>query len=199
MRRARRRDVPATVSRVPLAVTLARLVFGPVFVFSFYLGAAAPDFFLIYLGAVGYALTALADMVDGYLARRLNSVTPLGALLDPVTDIVNRLCALLALSALGIAPWRLMAVYILLVLQYAVDTRPMGPPARRPGASTLGKYIAAAYDVVIAASLLQLIFIRTVSGPYLIPPLVHDALAAAALLFIARRAWSHAAARRKRR
>ena len=82
---------------------------------------------------MGYALTALADMVDGYLARRLNSVTPLGALLDPVTDIVNRLCALLALSALGIAPWRLMAVYILLVLQYAVDARRMGPAGAASG------------------------------------------------------------------
>lgn len=176
-----------TVSRAPLAVTLARLVFGPVFVASFYLGVAAPDFLLIYAGAAGYALTALADMVDGYLARRLDSVTRLGALLDPVADIVNRLCALLALSALGITPWWLMAAYLLLVLRYAVDMRRTDPAAQRPAASMLGKYLAAAYDVVIAASLLQFIFIWSPSGPYLIPPLVHYALAAAVFFSVALR------------
>jgi len=40
----------------------------------------------IFAAGVLFALAALTDWLDGYLARRLNQTTPFGAFLDPVAD-----------------------------------------------------------------------------------------------------------------
>ena len=44
--------------------------------------AFSPTFFLI------YALAGLTDMLDGYVARRANSESGLGARLDSIADLV---------------------------------------------------------------------------------------------------------------
>ncbi len=176
-----------STSKLPTAVTLARLILGPAFVFCFYLGVNASDYFFVYVGAVGYAAAALTDMADGYLARRLNSVTSLGALLDPIVDIVNRTTALVALIALGIAPWWFGLAYALLVAQYAFDIWRRRSSTFALPTAPYGKYIAVAYDVMIALSLLQLVIVRSLAGPYFIPSFLYIGLAAATTLFIASR------------
>jgi len=52
---------------------------------------------LRYAAIVTYCLMALSDVLDGYLARRLNEVTQLGAFLDPVADklLITSACLLL--------------------------------------------------------------------------------------------------------
>ncbi len=67
---------------VPNTLTLLRLFLIPVFVVVFYLpvhGAHA-------LSALIFAFAALTDWLDGYLARRLKQISPLGEFLDPVAD-----------------------------------------------------------------------------------------------------------------
>lgn len=67
---------------IPNALTLLRIGLIPVFVVVFYLPVpwARP------LCAVIFTVAALTDWLDGYLARRWNQTSPLGAFLDPVAD-----------------------------------------------------------------------------------------------------------------
>jgi CDP-diacylglycerol--glycerol-3-phosphate 3-phosphatidyltransferase/cardiolipin synthase len=66
----------------PNLLTLLRIALIPVFVAVFYLDSPwAP-----YLTALVFAAAALTDLLDGYLARRWDQTSALGAFLDPVAD-----------------------------------------------------------------------------------------------------------------
>ncbi len=51
-----------------------------------------------------FAFASGTDWVDGYLARKLNQVTPLGALLDPLVDKILITAALAGLTYQGVIP-----------------------------------------------------------------------------------------------
>ncbi|WPL18670.1 CDP-diacylglycerol--glycerol-3-phosphate 3-phosphatidyltransferase [Thiorhodovibrio winogradskyi] len=67
---------------IPNLLTLLRIGLIPVFMVIFYLPVpwARP------VCALVFGAAALTDLLDGYLARRLNQTSPLGAFLDPVAD-----------------------------------------------------------------------------------------------------------------
>ncbi|MDK2776528.1 MAG: CDP-diacylglycerol--glycerol-3-phosphate 3-phosphatidyltransferase [Pseudomonadota bacterium] len=67
---------------LPNILTLSRIVMIPLMVISFYWFGDKGKV----VAAVLFALAAVTDWFDGYLARRLNQTTPLGAFLDPVAD-----------------------------------------------------------------------------------------------------------------
>ena len=67
---------------LPNLLTLGRIVMIPLMVICFYwLGEAGRLW-----AAILFAAAAVTDWFDGYLARRLNQSTALGAFLDPVAD-----------------------------------------------------------------------------------------------------------------
>jgi CDP-diacylglycerol--glycerol-3-phosphate 3-phosphatidyltransferase len=67
---------------LPNILTISRIIMIPVFVVIFYL----PAEWSYLISATIFALAALTDWLDGYLARKLNQSTPFGAFLDPVAD-----------------------------------------------------------------------------------------------------------------
>ncbi|AQA18773.1 CDP-diacylglycerol--glycerol-3-phosphate 3-phosphatidyltransferase [Halioglobus japonicus] len=67
---------------IPNALTLLRICLIPVLVVVFYL----PFNNHLLVAAVIFAVAAITDWVDGYLARRLGQTTAFGAFLDPVAD-----------------------------------------------------------------------------------------------------------------
>lgn len=72
---------------VPMALTWARIAFIPLIVGIFYL----PDVFLSphmknLLAFAMFAIAAVTDALDGFLARRWNMMTAKGAFLDAVAD-----------------------------------------------------------------------------------------------------------------
>ncbi len=58
------------------------------------------------------ALAGMTDALDGFLARRLNASTRLGAALDPVADKVMILAVFASLAAVGLLPVWLAGVVI---------------------------------------------------------------------------------------
>ncbi len=85
---------------LPNTITLCRLVLTAIFC-----GAASAE------GVVGYAIAlaafvlgAISDWLDGYLARKLNLVTSLGKLLDPLADKILVCSGFVYLSAKGLCP-----------------------------------------------------------------------------------------------
>jgi CDP-diacylglycerol---glycerol-3-phosphate 3-phosphatidyltransferase len=70
------------IINIPNILTLSRLIMIPVFVLAFYL----PWRFAHVLAAGVFALGAITDLLDGYLARSLKQITSFGAFLDPVVD-----------------------------------------------------------------------------------------------------------------
>ncbi|MCB1772944.1 MAG: CDP-alcohol phosphatidyltransferase family protein, partial [Gammaproteobacteria bacterium] len=67
---------------IPNLLTLLRIALIPVFVVSFYL----PFKWSNEAATVVFFLAGVTDWLDGYLARRMQQVSPLGAFLDPVAD-----------------------------------------------------------------------------------------------------------------
>ncbi|MCG6656275.1 CDP-diacylglycerol--glycerol-3-phosphate 3-phosphatidyltransferase [Halomonas campisalis] len=67
---------------IPNILTLARIAFIPLLVVFVYL----PYTWSMPVAAALFALAAMTDWLDGYLARRWDQATPFGAFLDPVAD-----------------------------------------------------------------------------------------------------------------
>lgn len=67
---------------LPNLLTLLRVVMIPVFVALFYWPTPRSNL----MAACVFILAALTDLLDGYLARRLDQTTKFGAFLDPVAD-----------------------------------------------------------------------------------------------------------------
>ena len=68
---------------LPNLITSLRILLIPVLVAVFYL---APVEWRYLASSLVFSLASATDWLDGYLARRLNAMTPFGAFLDPVAD-----------------------------------------------------------------------------------------------------------------
>ncbi len=85
---------------LPNTISLGRLVLTAVFVG----GAALESTAGHWIALVAFVIAAISDWFDGYFARKLGMVTPLGKLLDPVADKVLVCSAFVYLSAEGLCP-----------------------------------------------------------------------------------------------
>ncbi len=68
----------------PTYLTLFRIVLIPLFIVSFYL----PISYSAEITTLIFFIASITDLFDGYLARKWNQITRLGAFLDPVADKV---------------------------------------------------------------------------------------------------------------
>lgn len=78
---------------IPNILTVIRLIMIPVLVVVFYL----PWQYGQIVAAVIFAVAAITDWLDGWLARKLEQSTPFGAFLDPVADKLMVVVALVLL------------------------------------------------------------------------------------------------------
>jgi len=88
---------------VPTMLTWLRILLIPVFVGVFYLPidpqklGAIPAHWVNITATSIFAIAAITDWLDGYLARRLNQTSAFGAFLDPVADKLMVAAALIVL------------------------------------------------------------------------------------------------------
>ena len=90
---------------VPNALSALRLATVPVFVGLFIAGHTNP-------AVIIYGCAAWTDFFDGMIARRLNQVSELGKMLDPLADRVFILALALMLVVRGTLVWWLAAIII---------------------------------------------------------------------------------------
>lgn len=130
-RAARRRSVLDDVWNIPNLITMGRVALIPV-VLSL-LGRGSPKDCLH--ATLAYSLAAFSDLIDGYLARRMNVVSVLGKFLDPLADKLLVMATLIWMIPMGRIPaW---AVALLLAREISIT-------ALRSIASSEGVIIAAA-------------------------------------------------------
>ena len=84
---------------IPNMVSMARLAGVPLFLWLV-LGPEADELALVVL-----MLSGVTDWLDGYLARRLDQTSSLGAILDPVADRLYILAVVVGLAFRDIIPW----------------------------------------------------------------------------------------------
>jgi len=129
-----------------MGLTMLRLLLLPLFLWALVADGNRPDRPYRWLALVVFGVMAVTDKLDGYLARRLNQTSRLGALLDPVADKLLIACSVIILSFDWIAPagfaipgWVVVAIYgkdlvtaigALVLLQLAgkvtISPRPLG-------------------------------------------------------------------------
>jgi len=78
---------------IPNTITTSRIVLIPVFITAFYL----PYEWAPALATFIFWFAAITDWFDGYLARKLNQQSALGAFIDPLADKLMVISALLLL------------------------------------------------------------------------------------------------------
>jgi CDP-diacylglycerol--glycerol-3-phosphate 3-phosphatidyltransferase len=82
---------------VPNVLTLGRVAVIPLFVLYTYWA----DPFHSFLAAMLFSAAAATDVLDGWLARRMNLVTVMGKFMDPMADKLIVMAALVMLTRLG--------------------------------------------------------------------------------------------------
>ena len=92
---------------IPNALTMLRILMVPVVVVA--LLAEIPNGDLV--AGIVFALAALTDGLDGYIARRRDDVTTFGKLMDPLADKLLIVAALVSLVALDrLQAWIAMVI-----------------------------------------------------------------------------------------
>ena len=93
---------------LPNFLTLLRILLVPVLVVALLAADEQPGDLL---AAIVFAVASITDAVDGWLARRHESITNFGKLMDPVADKLLIIAALLSLVALDrVAAWVAMVI-----------------------------------------------------------------------------------------
>ena len=93
-------EVPDNRFNIPMALTWARIAFIPLIVGVFYLPDSLFGPHLKNVSAcVMFVLAAVTDALDGYIARRYNMATNMGAFLDSVADKLVVCSAIVVLLA----------------------------------------------------------------------------------------------------
>lgn len=85
---------------LPNSITAGRLVLTAIFVIAAMLDSELGNL----IALITFALATFSDFLDGYLARKLNLVTSLGKLLDPLADKILVAAAFVHLTSLSLCP-----------------------------------------------------------------------------------------------
>lgn len=102
---------------VPNVLTLIRIISIPIFIVVFYL-----PFSWNYLAAcIVYSLATITDGLDGYYARKLNQISALGKLMDPIADKLMVSVVLILLLEDKPSLWLAMPTVIIISREIAIS------------------------------------------------------------------------------
>ena len=139
---------------LPNSLTVLRMILAVVFLILLLM----PHKWAHIFAFVVFIIAAITDKLDGYLARKNNEETKLGAVLDPIADKMLINLAFLALVMLDIVPVWVFA--IILVRDFAIDGLriTVAGDNKNVSASYLGK-LKTTFQMIALIILLLTVFI----------------------------------------
>ena len=102
---------------IPNTLTLLRIALIPCFIVLFYL----PVGWARIAAGIVFIVAALTDLLDGYIARRLNQTSKLGEFLDPVADKLMVAVALVMLLQQDPTLWLTAPVVVIIGREITVS------------------------------------------------------------------------------
>jgi len=152
------------LKQIPNLLTAARLLAAPYILYLLWTGEYR-------MAIVWFSIASATDVLDGFLARRFQAGSKIGALMDPVADKVLLSGSFLTLGLKGVIPWWLMAIVLgrdLLILGFAMVTligklRREFPPSVWGKASTAAQIAYVLFAVGHEAAITPLI-VATILG-----------------------------------
>ncbi|MCK8058858.1 MULTISPECIES: CDP-diacylglycerol--glycerol-3-phosphate 3-phosphatidyltransferase [unclassified Fusibacter] len=134
-------------------LTVLRLALVPVFMVLLALDTPL----LRWVAFAVFVIASITDFLDGYIARKMNQVTKLGKLLDPLADKVLVTAALVGLVELGeIAGW---IVVVILSREFIISIF-------RAMAASTGLVIAASYWAKIKTTVQMIAILLLLANNY---------------------------------
>ena len=136
---------------LPNSLTLVRIALIPVlFVLLFFPGKVAA-----WIAAACFTVASLTDLLDGFFARRYNSVTRVGKFLDPLADkLLVAVCLIMLIPLRGIPAW-----IVAIIISREIAVTGLRGVAAAEGmvmpADTMGKKKTAFQDVAIICLLIR--------------------------------------------
>jgi CDP-diacylglycerol--glycerol-3-phosphate 3-phosphatidyltransferase len=147
------------ISIWPNVASLSRLAVAPILIALLAwtsAGGATPAAWVWWTASIIFALGMATDALDGYLARRLDSVTQFGRMIDPLVDKVLTQSALVMLASISMTSQMVPAWAVALILAREVLITGLRGWAEVAGldfsASPLGKAKTASQTVAILAA-----------------------------------------------
>jgi CDP-diacylglycerol--glycerol-3-phosphate 3-phosphatidyltransferase len=98
-----------TISRIFAAVIICIILY----ILKVYTNNPSVNLILSWTSGVLFIIAAITDSIDGYLARKYNTISDFGKLLDPIADKVLVLSALVMLIPLGRVQAWVVVIFIL--------------------------------------------------------------------------------------
>ena len=152
---------------LPNSLTLARIFLIPILVvvlLTKFEGAVILGIGKELVGAAIFAVAALTDWLDGYLARRRRQVTTFGQLMDPLADKLLITAALVSLVQMELAPAWMVAIILgrelgVTVLRSVAFSRGVTIPASRLGKVKMLSQVIAILLLILGREYLQQFFI----------------------------------------
>ncbi len=101
-------DYKNKIITIPNALSLCRIILIPILVWLYCIGR--------YYWALGvFVVSALTDVVDGFIARKFNMISDLGKILDPIADKLTQGAVFFCLST------RFVPMIVLFVFMFAKE------------------------------------------------------------------------------
>lgn len=146
---------------IPNTITLFRIALIPVFIGVFYM----PQPWAPALATFIFWLASITDWIDGYLARKLNQQSSLGAFLDPLADKLMVITALVLLvNAHPGNNWILFSTLIIIAREIIISSLREWMSALGKGSDVAVSFAGKAKTVAQMLAILFLIYEKDLFG-----------------------------------
>ena len=103
-----------TLNALPNWMTIMRIAITPLIAVLIWIDEPSYGYQL----ALGlYTIASVTDYIDGYMARRLKVVSPLGEMLDPIADKLLVAAVLLALASVTTSGWAFLVPALIILIR----------------------------------------------------------------------------------